>query len=119
MQNADYFGVMKCKIPKFSESRLVPSKMQNLLSSREPLEALFGFFFGLLRPKYKIKNNHLFTKNFALCLVPFYKMMDQNLKFFRKKRELNIPICRLDYSSFPLMWEFVEPFSHYKKWCFT
>jgi hypothetical protein len=40
---------------------------------------LFSFFF-LSRPKSKIEDGYLFAKNFALCLVPFYKMIDQNQK---------------------------------------
>jgi hypothetical protein len=28
-----------------------------------------------------MKNEYLFAKNFAWCLVPFYKMMGQNPKF--------------------------------------
>jgi hypothetical protein len=42
----------------------------------------FWFFF-LLRSKFKMENGYLFAKNFAWGLVPFYKMMSQNLKFFR------------------------------------
>jgi hypothetical protein len=34
-----------------------------------------------LRPKSKMKNEYLFAKNFAWCLVPFYKMVDQNPNF--------------------------------------
>jgi hypothetical protein len=30
----------------------------------------------------KIENVYLFAKNFAWCLVPFYKMMGQNPKSF-------------------------------------
>jgi len=33
MQNTNYFEMMKYKMPKFSESCLVSSKMQNLLPS--------------------------------------------------------------------------------------
>jgi len=33
MQNANYFGMVECEIPKFSGLCLVPSKMQNLLPS--------------------------------------------------------------------------------------
>jgi len=33
MQNVNYFGVMKYKMPKFLRSYLVSSKMQNLLLS--------------------------------------------------------------------------------------
>jgi len=33
MQNANYFGMAECEIPKFSGLCLVPSKMQNLLPS--------------------------------------------------------------------------------------
>jgi hypothetical protein len=40
------------------------------------------FLFGLLRPKSKMENRYLFAKNFVWCLVPFYKMIDQNPKFF-------------------------------------
>jgi hypothetical protein len=69
---------------KIFRSCLVPSEIQNLLS-REPLEDYFGVFFGLLRPKSKIKNNRFFAKNFAWCLVAFCKMMDQNPKSFGKK----------------------------------
>jgi hypothetical protein len=44
----------------------------------------FGFltFFCLLRPKSKMEDAYFFAKNFAWCLVPFCKMMGQNLKFF-------------------------------------
>jgi hypothetical protein len=31
MQNANYFGMMKCKMPKFSWVCFVPSKMPNFL----------------------------------------------------------------------------------------
>jgi len=68
--------------------------MQNLLLSLEPLEAHFGFF-GLLRPNSKIENSHLFTKNFVWCLVLLCKMMNQHLKFFGIKEELNTPNCVL------------------------
>jgi hypothetical protein len=88
MQNANYFGVMKCKI--FSGPCLVPSKMQNLLPSLGPLEALFGIFWHL-EAKIKMENSHLFAKNFAWCLVSLCKMMDQNPKFFGIKGELNTP----------------------------
>jgi len=40
-------------------------------------QALLGFF-GLLRPKYKMENSHLFAKKIAWCLVPLCKIMDQN-----------------------------------------
>jgi hypothetical protein len=33
-------------------------------------------------PKSKIENGYLFAKKIAWCLVSFYKMMDQNPKFF-------------------------------------
>jgi hypothetical protein len=46
------------------------------------LMRLFWAFFGLLRPKSKMENNHLFAKVFAWCLVPLCKMMDQNPFFF-------------------------------------
>jgi hypothetical protein len=39
-------------------------------------------FFGLFRPKFKMENGYLFAKNFAWCLVLFYKMMGQNPKKF-------------------------------------
>jgi hypothetical protein len=42
IQNTNYFGMMKCKIPKFSGLRLVLSKIQNLLLLLWPLEALLG-----------------------------------------------------------------------------
>jgi len=38
-----------------------------------------------------MENNYVFAKNFAWCLVPFCKMMNQNPKFFGKKLELNTP----------------------------
>jgi hypothetical protein len=91
MQNANYFGMVECKMPKFLGSCLVPSKIQNLLSHESLLRIILGFF-GLLRPKSKMENNHRFAKIFAWCLVPFCKMMDQNPKFFGKKGELNIPL---------------------------
>jgi hypothetical protein len=47
---------------KFLRLYLVLSKMQNLLLLRGPLEAFLGFF-GLLRLKSKMKNNHIFVKN--------------------------------------------------------
>ena len=53
MQNVNYFGVMKCKMPKFSGLYLVPSKMHNLLPSLWPLDALLGFFWPL---EAKIQN---------------------------------------------------------------
>jgi hypothetical protein len=37
--------------------------MQNLLRSLEYLEALLELFLGLLKPKSKMENNHLFAKN--------------------------------------------------------
>jgi hypothetical protein len=43
---------------------------------------VFGIFFCLLRPKFKIENKYLFAKIFAWCLVPFCKMMSQKPKFF-------------------------------------
>jgi hypothetical protein len=51
-----------------------------------------SFFFCLLRPKSKIENGYLFTKNFARCLVSFCKMMSQNLKFFRWNGKVNTPL---------------------------
>ena len=66
MQNDNYFGVtMKCKMLKFSESCLVPSKIQNLLPHESLLRLFLGFFFCLLSSKFKIKYNHLFAKNFT------------------------------------------------------
>jgi len=62
MQNTNYFGMMECKMSKFLRLYLVLSKMQNLLLLRGPLEAFLGFF-GLLRLKSKMKNNHIFVKN--------------------------------------------------------
>ena len=52
IQNANYFEMIKCKMPKFSEF-LVPSKIQNLLPLWEPLEALLGFCLPF---KVKIQN---------------------------------------------------------------
>jgi len=65
--------------------RTVFSSIQNaeFIVVMKLLRLILGFF-SLLRPKSKMENNYLFTKNFAWCLVPFYKMMDQNPKFFRK-----------------------------------
>jgi hypothetical protein len=40
---------------------------------------LFGFFGPL---EAKMENGYLFAKNFAWCLVSFYKMMGQNPKIF-------------------------------------
>jgi hypothetical protein len=92
MQNANYFGMMEYKMPKFSRLCLVPSKMQNLLPSpHEGLLRLFWTVFGLLRPKSKMENNHLFAKKLAWCLVPLCKMMNKNPNFFGIVGELNNP----------------------------
>jgi hypothetical protein len=64
MQNVNYFGAMKCKMPKFSWVCLVLSKMPNFSwGARE----LFGFlaFFWLLRPKSKMENGYFFVKIFT------------------------------------------------------
>jgi len=66
----------------------------------KPLEAHFEFF-SFLRPKSKIENNYLFTKTFALCLVPSYKMMNQNLKFVEKKLRTKHPIKWTDADTGP------------------
>jgi hypothetical protein len=50
-------------------------------------ESFLVFFFVLLRSKSKMENGYFFTKNFAWCLVPFYRMMGQNPKFFWVKWE--------------------------------
>jgi hypothetical protein len=42
----------------------------------------FLAFFSFRRPKSKIENGYLFTKNFAWCLVPFYKNDGLKHKFF-------------------------------------
>ena len=67
---------MEYKIPIFLRLCLVSFKIQNLLFSRGPLETLLCFFFCLLKPKSKMKNNYLFTKNFTQCLVLFYGIID-------------------------------------------
>jgi hypothetical protein len=36
---------------------------------------VFWLFFGLLRPKSKMKNEYFFAKNFAWCLVLFCKIV--------------------------------------------
>jgi len=53
MQNANYFKMMECKMPKFSRLRLVSSKVQNLLPSWELLDALLGSFWPI---ETKIQN---------------------------------------------------------------
>jgi hypothetical protein len=46
-------------------------------------EGFLAFWFFLpLEAKIKNGERYLFTKNFAWCLVPFYKIVDQNLKKF-------------------------------------
>jgi hypothetical protein len=43
-------------------------------------------------PKFKMKNNHFLQKKKKyIVFILFYKMMDQNLNFFRKKEKLNTP----------------------------
>jgi hypothetical protein len=79
MQNANYFGMMKCKMLKLSWVCLVPSKMPNFSWVGD---GFLAFFFDLLRPKYKMENGYLFVKIFALCLVPLCKTMGQNIKVF-------------------------------------
>jgi hypothetical protein len=56
--------------------------------------AFWGFFgfFVLLRPKSKIENNHLFAKKKSKVFLSLCKMMNQNLKFFKIKKELNAPL---------------------------
>jgi len=80
MQNAKIFRVMFNSIQNAEFIALMRASLR-----------LFLGFFGLLRPKSKMENNYLFAKNFAWCLVPFCKMIDQNPKFFGKKGELNTP----------------------------
>ena len=52
---------MGCEMLKFVGLCLTSSKIQNLLSSWDLLRP-FCAFFGFLRLKDKMKNNHLFTK---------------------------------------------------------
>jgi hypothetical protein len=52
-KSANYFEMMKYKMPKLAGLCLVPSKIQNLLPSLWPLETLLGFFFPL---EAKIQN---------------------------------------------------------------
>jgi hypothetical protein len=58
------------------------SSIQNAKIFMGWVRAFWLFFFGLLRPKSKMKNGYVFAKKFAWCLVPFCKMMGQNPKFF-------------------------------------
>ena len=78
---------MKYKIPFF---KVMFSSIQN--AEFIPLVrascCCFWIFFGFLRPKSKMENNHFFAKKFTWCLVSFCKIIDQNSNFFRKK-ELN------------------------------
>jgi hypothetical protein len=64
IQNANYFEMMKCKMPKISWMCLIHPKYQIFHGVGEGF-FIFLAFFSLLRPKSKIKNGYLFAKNFA------------------------------------------------------
>ena len=68
---------------------------------------LFWAFFGLKSPKSKMEKNHLFAKNFAWCLVPLCKMMNQNPKISGIEGELNTPLIIRDNGVMPLCPELV------------
>jgi hypothetical protein len=64
MQNANYFGMMKCKIPNFLWVCLVPST-QIFHGVGESLLA-FWLFFYLLRPKSKMDQKFCMMFSFIL-----------------------------------------------------
>jgi uncharacterized Zn finger protein (UPF0148 family) len=90
MQNANYFGMMKYKMPKFSGSCLVPSEVQNLLSSLQPFEALLGFF-GLFRPKYKMESSQFFAKKNCMVFSSIMQNDGPKPKIYWDKGEVTCP----------------------------
>jgi len=90
MQNANYFGMIKYKMPKFSGSCLVPSEVQNLLSSLQPFEALLGFF-GLFRPKYKMESSQFFAKKNCMVFSSIMQNDGPKPKIYWDKGEVTCP----------------------------
>ena len=90
LQNTNYFEVMKCNAKIF---RIMFSSIHNteFIVIVKLLEAYFRFF-GILRPKSKMKNNYIFTKNFAWFLVPLWPcLVPKNFaKLFRFPFTLNL-----------------------------
>jgi hypothetical protein len=81
MQNINYFGVMKCKMPKFSELCLVLFKMLKFLGLGRGSEDSFGVFFGLLRSKSRMQNVNHFANEFWMVFSPILQNGEPKPKF--------------------------------------
>jgi len=62
MQNTNYFEMMKCKILKFLGLCLDSFKIPKFSGLVGVAKALLGFFFCLLRPKFRMQNDNHFAK---------------------------------------------------------
>jgi len=78
---------------KFSGLCLVSFKVQNSLSSLEPLEVLLGFF-DLLRQKSKMENGNHFGKKKCMVISSIIQYYEPKPRIFGDKRGTKHPLSK-------------------------